>query len=159
MSTSKPLKLLLDQADALIKSAQPTSMSKSASTQDDEVSALVSTLAGADSEVIVEHGDLAQEELDKIAESYNRLQAAAEIDELHKLAAFEKKAIAEGYTEDQISEAFSKVAASKLAKTLPALTAMGFLTSTADANSLPKKGTLGKVLARQDLTKSQGGLA
>lgn len=156
----KPLKELLAQADALCGGP---AMSKEASAQESEVSALASLLASAETDVTVNYDSEAykQSEIDKIAESLNRVQTAAEIDVVLKLADFEKKAQAEGYTRDQIDEAFSKIAAEKIAKNIPLLAAMGFvgLLDKEDKNNLPKKDSgksQAKILGRLDLTKSVG---
>ena len=157
MLTPKPLKQLLDQADALIKSAQPTSAIKVASTQVDEVSALASLLAGADTSVTLNSDTtVCTDEMDKIAESINRLQAAAELEEILKLAVFEKKASDEGFTQDQIIEAISKIGAAKLKKNLPFLTTAGlFVGAEEDLNELPVKQKL-VVAPRKDLNESRG---
>ena len=138
----KPLKTLLEQADQF---CQGTALSKTASAHEsDGVSALADLLAGADTDIILvqDSNKLNQEEMDKIAESLNRIQTAAEIDVMLKLNEFEKKAQAQGFSQDQIDEAFSKIAAQKLAVSLPALVAMGLAPLSkpeADKNSLPKK--------------------
>jgi len=156
----KPLQELLDQADALCKG---TALSKVASAQESEVSALANLLVGAETDVKVDYDPEAfkQTEIDKIAESLNRVQTASEIDVVLKLADFEKKAQAEGYTQEQINEAFSKIAAEKIAKNIPLLAAMGFVGFTGEDKNSPtkkpdKKKSQRQLLGRLDLTKSMG---
>lgn len=156
----KPLKALLEQADEFCKGP---ALTKVASAQESEASALASLLAGADADVTIHYDPkaLKQVEIDKIAESLNRVQTAAEIDVVLKLSDFEKKAQAEGFTSEQISEAFSKIAADKIAKNIPLLAAMGFVGfSGEDKNSRPKepekKKTQAQLLGRLSLTKSVG---
>ena len=90
----------------------------------------------------------------------NRVQTATELNILSKLAQFEDKANLEGYTEEQVGEAFDKMAAETLARNLPVLAAMGFVGMLGkDKNSLPKKPdgkTQGKLLGRIPLSRSLG---
>jgi hypothetical protein len=160
MSTLKPLKALLEQADELIRGSG-AGLSKEASTPD-QVSALAELLAGADTETTVEYdpSETKQAEIDKIAESLNRVQTAAELDMFFKLAHFEKRASEEGYSKEQVSEAMSKIAASKIAQSLPILAAMGFVgVKGEDKNSLPKTPSgksQGKLLGRLNMARSMG---
>jgi len=158
----RPLKTLLDQADELLRGSGQT-LSKTASVQESDVSALAKLLAGADTDITVSYDPIAlkQAEIDKIAESLNRVQTATEIDVLLKLADFEKKARTEGFTTEQINEAFSKIAADKIAKNIPLLAAMGFVGFTGeDKNTRPKKPeakkSQGQLLGRLNLMKSVG---
>jgi len=161
----KPLKTLLEQADEFCRSS---SMSKTASAEKSEASVLADILAGADANITIDYDSEAvkQAEIDKIAESLNRVQTASEIDVVLKLAEFEKKAEAEGFTSEQISEAMSKIAAEKIAKNVPLLVAMGFVPVSGageDKNKLPtrpvkesKDKSQAKMLGRLSLTKSVG---
>lgn len=165
MMRVKPLKTLLAQADELCGG---TGMSKTASTPESEVSALAALLAGAETDIAIDYDPEAikQTEIDKIAESLNRVQTASEIDMVLKLSNFEKKAEAEGFTKDQIKEALSKIAAEKIAKNIPLLIAMGFVPFSPPnegPNGLPKKPVKDKkdksqaeMLGRENLTKSVG---
>lgn len=147
MTTRRPLKQLLDQADALI-GATATSVSVKQASTDNEVSALADLLAGADASV-------SEENMDKIALSLNRVQAASEIADLVKVAEFHAKAVESGYTEAQIGEALSKLSAAKAMKSLPELVALGMIPKSEDKNVLPN-GNAPKVIKKTDLTKSQG---
>lgn len=131
MPAAKPLKQLLAQADELIKSASvhTGALRKEASAHDSEVLALADLLTGASTDAISEFSERDQESIDKVAESLNRVQAAQEIEELLKLAQFKERAHGEGYSDDQIQEAFSKIAASKLAQSLPTLVSLGLVGS------------------------------
>lgn len=159
----KSLKQLLDRADEFIKnsSAHDQSFAKEASAEKNEVEALVDLLTEASAEVSLEpSSNPDQAEMDKVAESLNRLQTAAELEELYKLARFSERAFEEGYSEEQIQEAFSKIAAARVAKNLPLLGAMGVVVPPSeDKNSLPEKPsgkTQGKLLDRMSVTKSVG---
>lgn len=158
---AKPLQELLNQANAFCAGA---TMSKVASAQESEVSVLAGLLAGAETNVTISYDSeaLKQTEIDKIAESLNRVQTASEIDVVLKLADFEKRAQEEGYTQAQINEAFQKIAAEKIAKNIPLLAAMGFvgMGGSEDKNMILKKPdakkSQAKILGRLDLTKSMG---
>lgn len=65
-------------------------------------------------------------DMDKLAEAINVLDTAAEIEMFKRMETFEEKAKSEGYTEEQIGEAMSKVAAARLKKSLPVMVALGF---------------------------------
>jgi hypothetical protein len=161
----KSLKTLLDQADQFCKSP---ALSKTASAQETEVSALANLLVGAETSVTINYDPEAakQTEIDKIAESLNRVQTASEIDVVLQLADFEKKAGAEGFSRDQIKEALSKIAAVKIAKNIPLLVAMGFVPVSGpgeDKNALPKKPiketkdkSQAQMLGSLNLSKSMG---
>lgn len=117
----KSLRSLLDQADTFIKKASGPATEPA----ETSVSALVSILTGADTEVT-----LTPEEplsFEKSAEALNRLLASAEIEEFKKLAGFQKRAAAEGYTGEQIDEALMKLESEKIAKSLPLLATMGIV--------------------------------
>jgi hypothetical protein len=161
----KPLKTLLEQADAFCHGSD---MSKTASAQESSVLALADLLSGASADVTIDYDSEAikQTEIDKIAESLNRVQTASEIDMVLKLADFEKKAEAEGFTKEQISEAMSKIAAEKIAQSIPLLVATGMIPLTGkeeNRNVLPKKPVKNdkdksqrKLLGRLSLTKVMG---
>ena len=159
----KSLQTLLDQADQFCKGP---ALSKTASAQETEVSALASLLAGAETSVTINEDSVAtkQSEIDKIAESLNRVQTASEIDVVLQLSDFEKKARAEGFSDEQIGEAMSKIAAEKIAKNIPLLVAMGFVPMGGeDKNKLPikpnkdtKDKSQAQMLGGLNLSKSMG---
>lgn len=159
----KPLKELLQQADSYLgttKVASPVVVS-------DEVSSLANTLAFAErlEQQFTADTDYASvsadEELEKVAKQINKIAAQAEIEVLATSEAFREKALGEGYTEDQIDEALSKIAAQRIKKNLGALTAIGVLpVGFSDVNSLNSKQpvkAVGEEKRRLPLTHSARG--
>lgn len=152
MQPIRPLKELLEQADAMIKtsSAKPnTSVVKTAS----DVSAVLSALENAPSAADTSPGDLDQDQIDKLAMASCRLQLAKEIEVGNRYAEFEKKAKAEGFSNQQIDEVLSKMAADKVHQHLPLLVAMG-IAGTTDTASPPNLKVTKKYKNTIDLTKA-----
>lgn len=133
---AKSLKTLLEEADSLIKSESPGSVSKIAAA-DDEVSALVALLSGgADT---YNHQKTASGESDLDGGSYiealNRAQFALEIAYTIKTAEFRSRAEQEGYREEEIQEALTKIASSNLYKNLPILSRLNLHDIVTDSDS------------------------
>lgn len=164
MMRVKPLQTLLDQAAEFCKNtATGQVLEKTASASESEASALAGLLAGAETDITIQYDPeaLKQAEIDKIAESLNRVQTASEIDTVLQLAQFEKRAREEGFTNEQINEAFSKIAAEKIAKNVPLLAAMGFVGFSGDDKNMRSKKPENKksqaqLLGRLGLAKSVG---
>lgn len=124
---------------------------------------LVALLSQASEEVLIPdaQGPSATVEIEKVALAYNRLQTASCLDAMMKVASFEEKAKAEGYTNEQIEEVLSKTSAKKTLENLPILVAIsGGLTKTEDKNSRPKypkkKPTMDQLLGRIPVTRNLG---
>lgn len=121
----KPLKDLMAEADRILgqtKIASPLNIS-------DEVSSLADTLsfATAIEEKFTPQDSLTAEfdpEFEKVAKAVNKASALAEWEVLSNTDRFEEAAMAQGYTEEQIGEALSKIAAAKVKKNLDALVAL-----------------------------------
>lgn len=160
MKAVKPLSELLKQADEFTKVASPSVASRPAETA--PVDAMASLLLSATEPVELDKvasEQPAEAEFEKLAEAFCRLHVAAVLDDASRVAAFEKKAAAEGYTPEQIDEALSKVAAEKTVKNLPLLTALSAAIGTGgkDVNALaPKKQGFSRMLGNYDLTKNVG---
>jgi biopolymer transport protein ExbB/TolQ len=154
----KPLKELLLQADEFL------GMPKQASAvMPDEVSSLADTLKFASS---IENGFVPAEsediniDIEKTAKTLNKIAAQAELEVMIQCNAFEKAALADGYSREQINEALQKIAAKKVHKNLGVLVSIGGLSpSKEDLNSLDtvKKREIGEEVRRHPATKSFGG--
>lgn len=135
----KPLQALLEEADRILgqtKTAAPAVA--------DEVSSLADTLSFATQleEQIVggAHAEPTNIEFEKVAKVINKLAAQIELDVILKAEQFRTAAVAQGYTEEQVEEALSKVAAAKVKKNLSTLAAIGALPpGMVDENSLEKQ--------------------
>jgi hypothetical protein len=152
---TRPLKELLASADEMIKKSSPSAhtpspLNKQASEVDEMVSILSSATNTVDANSITE--DVL---LEKVAESMNRAHAAHELDILHRFELFEKKASESGFTAEQIEEAFSKIAAAKLKKSLPLLMGMG-LAKQIDKASPPVKNIVRRMIGSLNLSNSVG---
>ena len=154
---AKPLKDLMLQADKYI------GISKQASIISDEVSSLADTLKFA-SEIeqqflpTSDHGR--NSEFEKVAKAIDKIAAQAELEVMIQSEQFEKAALSEGYTKEQVSEALSKVAAKKVHKHLGTLVSIGGLApGIEDLNNLPKtkKEEVGEEKRRFAATHSLGG--
>lgn len=156
----KPLKDLIAQADRYLgqtKTAAPARVS-------DEVSSLADTLAFA---AQIEEGIAPRQEQPKFSEQdlqaiqMNKIAAKIELDAIARAAHFESAALSSGYTEEQVQEALSKVAAKKLHKHLGTLAAIsGLQVGEKDKNSLQpdqRKKAVGGEKASVPLTRSLGG--
>lgn len=163
MASVRPLKQLLEQADAFSKSA--SAAAPVASKPTDAIDQLIALMDSADAPVeiekIAEGEQMSEVQLEKAAEAFNRLQVAAALDNQARYALFEKKAQEAGYSDEQIEDALSKIAAEKVVKNLPMMLAtMGMVNSHADKNMQDFKKPKGKgytqMLGDLDLTKSMG---
>jgi len=154
---AKPLRDLIMQADKYI------GISKQASVMSDEVSSLANTLQFAseiETGLGLSQNDNANLEFEKVAKAINKIAAKAELEVMIQSEQFEKAAIAEGYTKEQVSEALSKVAAKKVHKHLGTLASLGGLApGVEDLNNLPKakKEEVGEEKRRFAATHSLGG--
>lgn len=151
MRMVKPLSELLAQADALTKVG--ASAVAGTPSVDSQVDAVVQALEGAT--------QLPAGDYEKVAEAFNRQYVASEIELYQRFQQFEKRALAEGYSPEQVEEALSKVAAKKTIENLPLLVSMGLVKVPKDfeKNRLPaqpRREDYTKRLGHQDLTKSVG---
>lgn len=151
---TKPLKELLAQADAFIKTASATTVGKPSIKIATEVENLVEALGSAETGVVITAEEVG---IDKIAESLNRVHTLLELDVINKYSNFEKKAEENGYSKEQIEEAFSKIAAEKTLKNLPVLAALGVSAMETDEDAPPQVKKVGKRFANSlNLSKSVG---
>jgi hypothetical protein len=161
----KPIKALLEAADALIGHSADA-REKVASESHSDIDQLADRLLGATDAVDVSNKPAQPEgsftEVEKTAMALNRIQCASYLDAMSKVAAFEKKAKSEGYTQEQIDEALSKTAAKSKLLSLPQFTAVTEMAKKAPSDlNMPKKvpqdkNVLSKRLGRIPLTKSLG---
>lgn len=134
----KPLSELMDQASVFMGQTKTAAPAYS-----DEVSSLADTLAFA-KEIEQNFGEpaerpVADADFEKVAKEINIMAAQAELEVWGQAEQFREEALAKGYTNDQVSEALSKIAAQKIKKNLPELAALGFLTPGGEnVNSLEK---------------------
>jgi hypothetical protein len=154
---AKPLKDLMLQADKFM------GMPKQAAAVSDEVSSLADTLKFA-SEIEQSFSDTSASvdnaEFEKVAKAINKIAAQAELDVMIQSEQFEKAALAEGYTTEQVSEALNKLAAKKVHKHLGTILAIGGLApDKADLNNIKpvKKEEIGEEKRRFAATHSLGG--
>ena len=144
----KPLKELLQQADKFLGQTKTASAVVS-----DEVSSLANSLQDAS-------GVQAENEFEKTAKAMNKIAAQAELEVMVQCDQFEKAALADGYTKEQINEVLQKVAAKKLHKNLGLLAAVGGLApGEADLNNMKtvKVKEIGEEKRRFPATQSLGG--
>ena len=139
------LKSLLDRADELIKGSSAVAATKEA--QDvrprDQVDDVAEVLVSATAPVAMPAGSEGWTEIEKTAMALNVLNAASEVDMIKRMEKFAAAARAEGYSDDQICEAMTKISAGKVAENLGTLVAMGVEGFGKDKNS--------KLLARRKL--------
>jgi hypothetical protein len=156
----KPLKELIAQADRYLGETKLASAAR----VPDEVSSLADTLAFASQ---IEEGlNIAEtqgglSDLEARAVEMNKIAAQIELDVYAQVAQFGIDALASGYTEEQVEEALSKIAAKKLHKHLGTLSAMsGLGLGGEDKNSLKPSHSskaVGGEKISVPLTKSLGG--
>ena len=150
----KPLKDLIAEADKFLgqtKTAAPVIS--------DEVSSLADTLAFAtalEDQFVQPEQESYDQDFEKVAKALNKAAAEIEWDVLSKAEQFEKTALARGYSETQVEEALSKIAAAKIKKNLPELVAMGYGPSHADQNSLENKKVKNVGEEKRTLPATQG---
>jgi hypothetical protein len=156
----KPLKDLLEEADKFLGQTKVAAPAVS-----DEVSSLANTLAFA----TAIDGQFSQPEettadfnsdFEKVAVAINKIAAEIEWDVMSKAERFEEAALARGYTESQVNEVLSKVAAGKIHKHLATLAAIGQLPLPQDdQNSLEtkKEKAVGEEKRTLPLTRSLKG--
>lgn len=146
-------------AEAEVLLAGTTAATGSEKTASPDVTNLATLLAGATESVdVAAEAGTTGVEFEKAAMSLNRLNTACYLDAMTKVAGFEEKALAEGYSQAQIDEVLAKTAAKKTLDHLPLLVAMADLPAP-DKNVLPtkpKKPSMDKKLNRLPLTKSWG---
>lgn len=134
----KPLKDLLAEADRILGQTKEASAAVS-----DEVSSLADTLLFANTleEQFVQEEISAQtdEEFEKVAKAVNKIAAEIEWDVLTKADQFEEAALAQGYTQEQVAEAMSKIAASKIKQHLDSMASGAGSLHGKDDNSLETK--------------------
>lgn len=136
----KPLRDLIAEADRILGQTKTA-----ASVVSDEVSSLADTLAFATAieEQFALPGTnqaMHDPEFEKVAKAINKIAAKIEWEVLKKADQFEEAALANGYTEAQVEEALSKIAAAKIKSHLSTMVAMGQNPNvTMDANSLHTK--------------------
>lgn len=155
----KPLKDLIAEADRFLGQTKTAAPAAS-----DEVSLMADTLSFATQleERIV--GQVQTEptnaEFEKVAKAINKLAARAELEVMAQTDQFRSAALNQGYTEEQVSEALSKIAAKKVKQNLSTLAALGSLpVGMVDENSLEKQPVkaAGEEKRRLPLTRSLGG--
>ena len=117
----KPLKDLLQQADRFLGNTKVASAGAS-----DEVSSLANTLQFA-TEIEKSLNLDGNNEADDAARAMNKIAAQAELEVLIQCDQFEKAALADGYTKEQVDEALQKIAAKKMHKNLGLLASVGGL--------------------------------
>ncbi len=120
----KSLRELLNEADELIRSAQPDSIRKEANQADTKVSAFTDFLLNADTLYSDEHFPTveADPEFEKIAVHMNLIYAAAEVAHEIKLGEFEKRAAFEGYSQKEIAEVIGQADAVDLLNAVKEIT-------------------------------------
>jgi hypothetical protein len=124
----KPLKDLLDEADRILGQTKTAGQSVT-----DEVSSLADTLAFAseleDQFVAVETPveTAPDTDFEKVAKVINKVAATVELEVMAKTAQFREAAETQGYTEEQVTEALSKIAAKKIRKNLTEIAALGMI--------------------------------
>ena len=155
---AKPLKDLLAQADKFMDLHKQASAAPS-----DEVSSLANTLqfaSGLEEQFLPVTNDSVDADFEKVARVINMVAAKAELEVMIQSEQFEKAALAEGYTSEQVVEALQKVAAKKVHKHLATLAAIGGLApGKEDLNDLKtvKKPEVGEEKRRFAATQSLGG--
>jgi len=156
---AKPLKDLMAEADKFLGQTKTASAPLS-----DEVSSLADTLSFASqieqqfagSSVTV----LANSEFEKVAKAINKVAARIELDVMFQSSQFEKAAMGQGYSREQVNEALSKIAAQKVHKHLSTLATIGGLApGKEDLNSLKPvhEKAIGEEKRRMPATHSLGG--
>jgi biopolymer transport protein ExbB/TolQ len=155
---AKPLKELLAQADQFMGNYKQASASIS-----DEVSSLADTLqfaASIEQKFSPASNEPEETEFEKVAKSINIAAAKAELETMIQSNRFEKAALAEGFSKEQIDEALQKVAAKKVHQNLGLLATIGGLApGKEDLNSLDtkKQKEVGEEKRRFPATHSLGG--
>lgn len=156
----RSLKDLIQEADQFLATDQGHSKEASpVSGFSSEISSLAESCISASE--IIESGAFnnplsktASSEYEKLAMAVNRVHAKAQADDLARSAQFSEHARENGYTEYQIEEALSKVAAKKVKHVLPILAAIdGYAAPGAGVNSLEKVKLPAKGLPNADKMK------
>lgn len=151
----RPLSELLSRAEELIAHQPQTKLASGTSNEAEALSELLMSYSGGGIETTTE----SEVDLEKVAMAVNRLYLAAEIDTIHRIQEFEKRAATEGFAPEQIEEALSKVAAAKTRRNLAVLMGLGHKLGPADKNVAPKHPTkplFASLLKTYDATKNLG---
>jgi tellurite resistance protein len=120
----KPLSQLLAEADRFIKPDRLAKTASQAAPLHDEVTELADQLMTAEAVAAPAASEI-DPGVEKLAMAMNRAEAALQVATLKKIAQFEQRALAEGFTQNQIDEVVENIAAKHLAETLPSIASNG----------------------------------